>query len=113
MKKAQDGVTRLALRSLAPLLPVGVTGTERLGSPLRVFTPTGKIMVNIGPVFSLPSFNGRPDRRVQSSLTDMIMERIAALLPESYQGVYRPRGREAGAVPGDDGMFDMEPPGHN
>ena len=58
---------------------------------MRVFNPTGRIRVNIGTVFSLPSIQGRPNREVMESLTDMIMYRIAALLPESSQGAYRTR----------------------
>jgi 1-acyl-sn-glycerol-3-phosphate acyltransferase len=93
MQKALPGVARLALRSQAPLLPVGITGTERLGTVFRVLNPTGKIRVNIGSVFSLPSIEGRLGREVVESLTDTIMQRIAALLPASYQGVYAISGR--------------------
>ena len=95
MSRAESGVTRLALKSQAPLLPVGITGTERLGNLLRVFNPTGQIRVNIGTAFSLPSIDGRPGPEVLDSLTDMIMDRIAALLPASYQGVYGIKGRDA------------------
>ena len=102
MKKAMSGVARLALRSQTPLLPVGITGTEGLGSLLRVFNPTGRLRVNIGTVFSLPPIEGRPTPEVLDSVTDMIMYRIAALLPESYRGIYRiepritPRADEKG-----------------
>ena len=89
LQQAKSGVVRLALTSKAPLLPVGVTGTERLGTVFRVFNPTGRIRVNIGQVFSLPSIDGKLSDEVLDSLTEMIMHRIAALLPESYQGVYR------------------------
>ena len=89
LSKANSGVARLALRSGAPLLPVGITGTERFGTWKRVFNPTGKIRVNIGQVFSLPSIDGQPSKEVLESLTELVMHRIAALLPESYQGAYR------------------------
>ena len=88
MKRAQAGVALLALRSQAPILPVGITGTEKLGSMFRVFKPTGTIDVSIGTPFSLPNVEGRPSREVLDSLTDMIMQRIAALLPPAYRGVY-------------------------
>jgi 1-acyl-sn-glycerol-3-phosphate acyltransferase len=95
MRKARSGVARLALMSQAPLLPVGITGTERLGSWLRVFNPTGEIRVNIGTAFSVPSIDGRPSKAVLDSLTDMIMQRVAVLLPDRYQGVYGIKGPEA------------------
>ncbi len=88
MRKAQAGVALLALRSQAPILPVGITGTERLGSMFRILKPTGAIEVSIGTPFSLPTVEGRPSRQVLDSLTDMIMQRIAALLPPAYRGVY-------------------------
>ena len=99
MRKAQNGVTRLALAAQTPLLPVGITGTERLGSMLRILKPTGEIQVNIGTTFSMPSIDGKPSPAVLGSLTDMIMERIAALLPDSYRGVYGAGGPKTPAPP--------------
>ena len=93
MKEALPGVARLALKSEAPLLPVGITGTERLGSWLRVVNPTGKIRIKFGMAFSLPSTTGRPNREVIKSLTDTIMGRIAEQLPPEYRGVYSIRPR--------------------
>ncbi len=92
MKKAHNGVARLALSTQTPVLPVGITGTERLGTVLRVFNPTGKITLNIGPPFLLPAVEGKPDRAHLDSLTEMIMRRIAALLPSEYRGVYEIEG---------------------
>ena len=47
MKKARTGVARLALVTQAAILPVGITGTERLGTWMRVFNPTGRLTVTI------------------------------------------------------------------
>lgn len=91
MGPAKSGVTRLALQTQAPILPVGITGTEHIGGLLRHFNPTGKLRVNIGTPFSLPVIEGKPDKAVVESLTQMVMERIAALLPEEYRGEYRER----------------------
>lgn len=89
MRQALPGVVHLAMRSQVPLLPIGITGTEHIGSWKRVLNPTGRIRVNIGTVFSLPSIEGKLTTEAAQSLTDMVMRRIAALLPESYRGVYR------------------------
>ena len=88
MNKALPGVARLALKTGAPLLPVGIVGTEHMGHWMRVVNPSGKIRVNIGTVFSLPSIDGRLSQEGLESLTDMIMQRVASLLPEQYRGVY-------------------------
>ncbi len=97
MNPAKAGVVSLILRSGAPVLPVGITGTERLGAFLRVVNPTGKIRVNVGQPFSLPSIEGRPPRELLESMTTDIMHRVCDLLPESYHGYYaRPElGRRA------------------
>ena len=88
MKRAVPGVERLALRSQAPILPVGMTGTEGLQNWRRLFYPGARIRINIGQAFSLPVIEGRPTRQVLDGLNDMIMSRVAQLLPESYRGVY-------------------------
>jgi len=87
--KGLPGMVRLALKSQAPLIPVAITGTEHLGTWARVLNPTGTIRVKIGTVFSLPSVEGKLSPEVLNSLTEIVMRRIAALLPESYRGVYR------------------------
>ena len=92
MERAHSGVARLAMRTQAPVLPVGITGTERLGTFLRVLNPTGKITVNIGQPFTLPAIDGKPEKAELVSMTDMIMTRVAALLPPRYQGVYGVEG---------------------
>ena len=99
MKKAQAGVALLALRSQAPILPVGITGTEKLGSMFRILKPTGAIEVAIGTPLSLPTVEGRPGREVLDSLTDMIMQRIAVQLPPAYRGVYAITPSAAAAEP--------------
>ena len=102
MKKANAGVTRMASKAQVPVLPVGLSGTGHLGSVARAFVPTGTIRVNIGAPFILPQPENNPDDATLDSLTDMIMERVAALLPESYRGVYGAKSKmseESGARP--------------
>lgn len=88
MTKAKPGIAQIALHSQASILPVGISGTERLGTWMRVFNPTGRIRVNIGPVFSIPPIEGRPSRELLESITDMIMQRVAQQIPNRYRGVY-------------------------
>ena len=56
---------------------------------LRVFNPTGNLEINIGRVFSLPEVEGKLTKEILESFTDMIMVRIAYLLPDNYRGVYK------------------------
>ena len=88
MKKAQPGVVRLAMKSQAAIVPVGITGTDGMNNPFHVFRPTGQLRINIGRAFTLPMIEGRPSAAVLQSMTDMIMERVAMLLPTANRGVY-------------------------
>ena len=88
MREAKQGVAQIALRAGVPILPIGITGTERMGSWARVFFPRGAIRVSIGKKFRLPEIEGKPTREYLDSMTLLIMGRIAELLPEQYQGAY-------------------------
>ena len=88
MRKAIPGIALVALRSGAPILPVGITGTERIGPLWHVAVPTGEFRIRIGQPFSIPPMEGRVVREQLEAITTMIMDRVAALLPESYRGVY-------------------------
>ena len=87
MKEAMLGVAYLAHKSQAPILPVGVTGTEKIPG-WRLPFPLCRMRANIGQPFTLPVIEGKPSRQVLGSMRDMVMGRIAAMLPEEYRGVY-------------------------
>ena len=87
LKDGMLGVVFLALKSQAPILPVGVTGTQNFPS-WRLLFPFCRLKANIGAPFSLPVIEGRPSKEVMQTMLRMIMERIAAQLPPEYRGVY-------------------------
>ena len=87
MEEARPGAAYLAIKSQAPILPVGIYGTEKF-PPKRMPFPLCRFRVNIGPPFTPPVLEGRITHDVINSVLDMIMYRIAALLPKEYQGVY-------------------------
>ena len=96
LQRAKPGVALLAAKSQAPLLPVAITGTEGMRSPLGFLTYP-HLTVRIGQPFTLPLMEGKLGRAQLISLTDMIMSRIADLLPPSYRGEYR-RSSQAEAL---------------
>ena len=87
LKEGMLGVVYLAMKSQAPILPVGLTGTEKIRA-WRMPVPLSRLNANIGQAFTLPMIEGRVSKEVMKSMLDMIMGRIALLLPESYRGVY-------------------------
>ena len=88
MRHAHPGTALIALQSGAAILPVGITGSERIQSLRYVFSST-HTTVNIGVPFQLEPAEGRMDREELTKATELIMRRIAELLPPDYQGVYR------------------------
>lgn len=86
LQPALPGTALLASRIKVPILPVGITGTEKirgLGWCLR----RPRININIGAPFQPPS-NNKLDKTERDKLTNSIMEHIAALLPQEYRGSY-------------------------
>ena len=87
MREAKSGAAFLAIKTQAPILPVGIYGTEKF-SVKRIALPLCRFHVNIGQPFTPPVMEGRISRDVVNSVQAMIMGRVAALLPEEYRGVY-------------------------
>ena len=90
----------IALRTGAPILPIAITGTETVKWPWLFLRPLmgPKVRVVIGRPFFLPE-EQRIDAEAAHRCTEIIMRRIAELLPESYRGYYaQPEGdvEEAG-----------------
>jgi 1-acyl-sn-glycerol-3-phosphate acyltransferase len=89
MQKAWPGAALIALRSGAPIVPAGITGTQRMNLP-RLFAHPFRINhvnIVIGEPFHL-EVPPRINNAAAQAGTDAIMLRIAALLPESYRGYY-------------------------
>jgi 1-acyl-sn-glycerol-3-phosphate acyltransferase len=84
----KTGVALLALRSGAPILPVGLAGTERtwpVGARLPRFGTT--VTVRFGPLYRPDGPAEAGDRRASlDGSTEELMRRIAELLPASYRG---------------------------
>jgi 1-acyl-sn-glycerol-3-phosphate acyltransferase len=86
--EAMLGSGMIAMMSGAPILPVGIIGTESVGNGLRVCYPRGTFRITIGKPFSVPGARENRRRENVESATDTTMKQIAALLPERYRGVY-------------------------
>ncbi len=86
LQRAFPGVTLIALKSRAPIVPVAITGTEKAREMWRFKRP--RIKVSIGEPFGLSSTDGKLSKKEMIELTDSIMKRIAALLPSEYRGYY-------------------------
>ena len=86
LQEAKTGTAYLATRADVPIVPVGLAGTERIKDNLLRLRRT-YVRAVVGEPFRLPE-NGRVRGQKLHEYTDLIMHRIAELLPEEYRGVY-------------------------
>lgn len=89
MGKAQAGTALVALRSDVPVLPCAIIGSQHMAMPKMFLKPFQRwhITVTIGEPFVLPK-PARLNAEAAAEGTQVIMEKIAALLPEGYRGYY-------------------------
>ena len=87
LRRAFPGSALVALRSGAPVLPVGIFGTEKIrGKTWFLHRP--RITVNVGHHFYPPPASSRLSKAELAEVSDSIMEHIAELLPLEYRGDY-------------------------
>lgn len=91
LKEAQAGIALLARLSGAPILPVGVYGTEVIDSPAairRLALKRPSFRIRVGEPFHLPPKPSVKTAQDHTGDTGFIMAHIARLLPERYWGYY-------------------------
>jgi cytidylate kinase len=103
LQEVREGVAVLALRSGAPVLPIGIADTDRVWPRGQLLPRPGKeVTIRIGKPFLVAeelahigsgdgaaNSGGPRDRRAEKeAATRLIMTRIAELLPPRQRGVY-------------------------
>ena len=87
MQSAFPGSALIASRLGIQVLPVSITGTERLRESFW-WLRRPRITVTIGQPFYLSSADSKLTRAELARLTDSMMRHIAELLPPEYRGKY-------------------------
>ena len=100
LQEARDGLAMLALRTGAPIVPIGVADSDHVwprGQKLPRPRPGGRVTIRIGSPFRLADeLPADVDRRTAKRLaTELIMRRIASLLPARQRGAYGERSEPA------------------
>ena len=99
--KAQPGAAMLALRSRATILPIGISGSEyvwtKRGLP-RNLVRRWPVEVKVGEPYRPNLPPGVSQKQALALVSEEMMQRIAALLPEAYRGYYREEAMPAGAA---------------
>lgn len=87
LQPALSGAVLIALRSGVPILPVAISGTEKLtGVTSALRRP--RVTINFGHPFYLPPINSKLTKEKRAELTNLVMQHIAELLPPEYRGNY-------------------------
>jgi 1-acyl-sn-glycerol-3-phosphate acyltransferase len=96
----KTGAAFLAVRSGASVLPIALTGTERVWHPGRGWRPwhRPRVRVTFGEPYRPQIPPGLSTKAGYQLMADEMGRRIAALLPEEYRGAYADQGVVAGRV---------------
>jgi 1-acyl-sn-glycerol-3-phosphate acyltransferase len=94
--RGRTGVAHLALTAGAPVVPVGLSGTDKL-QPIDARLPRiVPITVTFGaPIEVAGRYDGVPLGKARREITDEIMRAIAALTGQEEAGVYNERAPDA------------------
>jgi 1-acyl-sn-glycerol-3-phosphate acyltransferase len=102
LQEGKTGAAFLAMASGAPVVPVALTNTQKLGRAVRSLR-----RITLTVAYGVPFHVGEPGRRSRSdpqrleTATAEIMCRIAALLPREYRGLYANHPRLQELLAGD------------
>lgn len=83
LAKGHSGLGMIALRSGAPVVPVAITGTEKL---FKKFRP--RVTLTFGPPLTFKPESRKITREDIEHATNETMEKIAEILPREYRGAY-------------------------
>jgi len=87
--RGRTGVAHLALTSGAPVVPVGVTGTQDLQPVGSKLPRLAKVTVRFGePLHFRQQYDSVPLGRARREVTDQVMNAIQRLSGQPFAGVY-------------------------
>ena len=87
LARGKTGAAFLANEADVPIVPIGLTGTEKVPQAWRRLRRP-LLTMHIGKPFTLPALNPKNRSSDLRRNTDEIMCRIAALVPPEYRGEY-------------------------
>ena len=87
LRRGKPGSAVIASKRDVPLLPVGISGTDRIHG-ISWLWKRPHIVVKIGKPFKLPPTNNKMTKSQRQLLTTQLMGEISALLPSEYRGAY-------------------------
>jgi 1-acyl-sn-glycerol-3-phosphate acyltransferase len=90
--RGRTGVAHLALTSGAPVVPVGISGTQDLQPVGSRLPKLARVSVRFGePLHFAGRYDGVPIGRARREVTDLVMSAIQSLSGQQAAGVYNER----------------------
>lgn len=94
--RGKTGTARLAIRTGAPVVPIGVVGTREVMPPSSLVPRPGHVEVRFGAPLDFSHLRGRDnDHRALREATDRLMSAIGELTGQPYADVYAAQARAA------------------
>ena len=85
LKKAYTGIAKLCLKSKAPVLPVGITGSHKVLPKGKFFPRFARCEVKIGQLIYFEKYyNKKQNEKILEEITRSIMKEIARLSRQKY-----------------------------
>ncbi|CAN5760782.1 lysophospholipid acyltransferase family protein [soil metagenome] len=95
----KPGVALLAIRAGVPIVPVGISGSDRFLVPGRALPRLGaRIVLRVGRPFTITPDPALSRRGAVGQASEEIMRRLAALVDERHRGDYQPLDEAASAL---------------
>jgi 1-acyl-sn-glycerol-3-phosphate acyltransferase len=97
--RGRTGIAEIALRSGAPIVPIGIVGTDRVQPPGKKLPRLGRVTIRIGAPLDLAEAKalGKP-ALVRRAITDEVIEEIQKLSGQEYRPVYASDVKEGKAA---------------
>lgn len=96
--RGRTGVARMAIETGAPVVPVGVMGTDLIAPPDKKFGKVVRPTLRYGKPLDFSRYQGMEnDRFILRAVTDEIMYEIMRLSEQEYVDEYASRGRRTKA----------------
>ena len=87
LERGKPGVVALAHRASVPIVPMGITNMRAVAQSVRRLR-RARVAVRFGEPFRLSPPHAHDRKRQRQDSVDLIMGRLAALLPDCHRGVY-------------------------
>lgn len=93
--RGRSGIGWLALHSGVPVVPIAMSGTERVLPPGHAVPTLAKIRITVGEPLTFEAYQGQPvGARQRREVTDQVMKAIQALSGQEYVPMYASARKE-------------------